>query len=180
MAMDSNVLRDISYGMYVISAFNGERMNGQIATTFFQVGSEPKLVAVSINKGNLTHELIKASGCFTASIVTEDAPMTFIGIFGFRSGRQIDKFKDIAFKKLEYGCPAVLDHCLGYIEARVVNSVDCGKHSLFVAEVTGGERTGAGKPMTYDFYHQVKKGLTPQAAPTFAPGSGARPKENQV
>jgi ferric-chelate reductase [NAD(P)H] len=158
--------------MYVVSSFKGERLNAQVANTLFQVASEPRLVAVSINKSNLTHEFIEASGFFTASVVTEAAPMAFIGKFGFRSGRELDKFKDTAFERLASGCPVVLDFCCGYIEAKVSSRHDCGEHSLFIAEVTGMEKTGEGKPMTYDYYHEIKKGKTPQAAPTFQGKAG--------
>ena len=171
--MEENILWRITYGMYVVSSFKDGRLNGQIANTLFQVASVPKLVAVSVNKANLTHEFIEASGRFTAAVLTEAAPMTFIGKFGFRSGRETDKFKDTAFKTLGSGCPAVLDYCYGYLEARVVSRHDCGEHSLFVAEVTGSEKTGDGKPMTYDFYHEIKKGKTPKAAPTFEGTAGS-------
>lgn len=165
--MDKNVLHNISYGMYVVSSFKDDLINGQIVNTLFQVASNPSIVAISINKENLTHEFIKKSGKFAASILSDEAPLKFIGKFGFKSGRIENKFKDIKFRRLASGCPIVLDYALCYLEARVINEVDCGSHSLFLGEVTDSEILKEGKPMTYAYYHHVKKGLTPKNAPTF-------------
>jgi flavin reductase (DIM6/NTAB) family NADH-FMN oxidoreductase RutF/rubredoxin len=165
--MDLAVLRDIGCGMYIVSSFKGDAINGQIANTVFQITSEPVTIAISINKKNLTHEFIEASSVFSVSILSEEVPLSFIGNFGFKSGREIDKFKYVKFKKLLSGCPVVLDNTAAYLEARVINRFDCGTHTLFLAQVTDAEVIAAGKPMTYAFYHEVKRGTTPQAAPTF-------------
>ncbi|NQT75384.1 MAG: flavin reductase, partial [Candidatus Omnitrophica bacterium] len=85
--MDPNVLHNVGYGMYVVASNKGDALNAQIANTLFQITSEPVTIAVSINKKNLTHEYIENSSRFTASILSEDAPLNFIGRFGFRSGR---------------------------------------------------------------------------------------------
>ena len=96
--MNLKAVQKICYGMYIISSKNDDKINGQIANTLFQITSEPPTVAVSINKQNLTHEYIMASKAFAASIVSKDAPINFIGNWGFKSGRDIDKFKDAKFK----------------------------------------------------------------------------------
>ncbi|MDD5495854.1 MAG: rubredoxin [Candidatus Omnitrophica bacterium] len=165
--MDPNVLHNISYGIYIVSSNKNEAINGQIANTVFQVASEPATIAVSINKENLTHEFMLSSSQFSVSILEENTPLNFIGLFGFRSGRTADKFKDIKFKKLSSGCPVVLDNTLGYIEARIVKKLDCGTHTLFVGEMTESAMVKAGKPMTYEYYHMIKRGTTPKSAPTF-------------
>ena len=165
--MDPNVLHNIGYGMYVVSSNKADQLNGQIVNTLFQITSQPVTVAVSINKKNLTHEYIETGGRFTASILAEETPLSFIGKFGFYSGRKEDKFKDIKFKKLDSGCPVVLDHSIGYVEAKVVNKLDCGTHTLFIGEMTESELLKTARPMTYDYYHQVKHGTTPKTAPTF-------------
>lgn len=157
--------------MFIVSSHNKEgRPNGQIANTVFQITSEPVTIAVSINKKNLTHEYIESSGCFTISILDESAPLSFIGKFGFRSGRTEDKLKGVKYATLASGCPAVLDNAIGYIGAKVAKSFDCSTHTLFLGEMTDSKILKSGRPMTYDYYHQVKRGTTPETAPTFIRG----------
>jgi len=165
--MDPNVLHNISYGVYIVSSNKKEAFNGQIANTVFQVTSEPVTIAVSINKKNLTHDFIEASSRFSVSILEEATPLKFIGRFGFRSGRDEDKFKGLKFKKLDSGCPVVLDNAIGYIEAEVRKRMDCVTHTIFVGGMVSGGILKEGRPMTYDYYHQVKRGTTPETAPTF-------------
>ncbi len=165
--MDPNVLHNIGYGMYVVASYRGNELNAQIANTVFQVTSEPATIAISINKQNFTHEFILASGVFSVSILVQETPLVFIGQFGFKSGRAENKFKNVKYKLLESGCPAVLDNSLGYLEAKVVNQFDCGTHTVFLGELKGAEMLMPGKTMTYDYYHQVKRGATPKSAPTF-------------
>jgi len=172
--MDPHVLHNISYGMFVISSNKGKLFNGQIANTVFQITSEPVTIAVSINKNNLTHEFIDDASRFCVSILKEDTPLGFIGKFGFKSGRDTDKFKDTKFKLLDSGCPAVLENALGYLEAKVINKFDCLTHTLFLAEVTHSELLTEAKPLTYEYYHQVKRGSTPAAAPTFIKDEGIK------
>lgn len=168
--MDPNVLHNISYGMFIVSSCKDGHLNGQIANTVFQITSEPVTIAISINNKNLTHEFIEASKRFTVSILGEDAPLTLIGKFGFKSGRKEEKFKDVNFKILPSGCPAVTDCSVGYIEAEVINKLDCLTHTLFIGNMTGSAMLSACRPMTYDYYHSVKKGFTPASAPTFIRG----------
>jgi flavin reductase (DIM6/NTAB) family NADH-FMN oxidoreductase RutF/rubredoxin len=166
--MDPNILHNISYGMFIVSSHSKEgRPNGQIANTVFQITSEPVTIAVSINKKNLTHEHIESSGYFAVSILDESTPLSFIGKFGFKSGRTEDKFKGVKYEILPSGCPAVLDNTIGYIGARVMRKFDCGTHTLFLGEMTDSKILKTGRPMTYDYYHQVKRGTTPETAPTF-------------
>jgi len=165
--MDPNVLHNIGYGMYVVSSNKADLLNGQIANTVFQITNEPITIAISINKKNLTHEYIESSRKFSVSVLSEDAPLSFIGKFGFKSGRTEDKFKNTKYVKLNSGCPVVLDNTLCYLEADVVNQLDCGTHTVFLGHMTDSKILKSGKPMTYDYYHQVKRGTTPETAPTF-------------
>lgn len=165
--MNLRVLHNCTYGLYVIGSRKGDRLNGQIANTVFQVTSDPPTVAVSINKQNLTHEFISESKVFTASILSQDTPLSFIGHFGFKSGRDVDKLKDVNYKPGETGAPVVMDHSLAYIEARVINQVDVGTHTIFIGEVVGADVLSEGEPMTYAYYHQVKRGSTPKTAPSY-------------
>ena len=156
--------------MFIVSSNKDKALNGQIANTVFQVTSEPVTIAVSINNKNLTNEFIKASGVFGISVLSEEATLPFIGKFGFKSGRNEDKFKDLNYKVLPSGCPIVTDYSLAYIEAKVINSFDCLTHTLFLGQMTDSSLLKDGKPMTYDYYHQVKRGFTPPSAPTFVRG----------
>jgi len=178
--MDPNVLHNIGYGMYVVSSNKGDLLSGQIANTVFQITSEPITLAVSINKKNLTHEYIESSRRFSVSVISEDAPLAFVGKFGFKSGRTEDKFKDTKFIKLGSGCPIVLDNALCYLEAEVINQFDCGTHTLFLGRVTDSKILKTGKPMTYDYYHQVKRGTTPETAPTFIKSEAAAEKNEPL
>ena len=176
--MDPNVLHNIGYGMYVVSSNKGDSLNGQIANTVFQITNEPITIAVSINKQNLTHEYIESSRRFGVSILTEETPLSFIGKFGFKSGRKEDKFKGVKFIKLDSGCPVVLDNALCYLEAEIINQFDCGTHTIFLGQVTDSKILKVGKPMTYDYYHQVKRGTTPETAPTFIKEESIKKESN--
>ena len=161
-------IRLLSYGLFLLCSKKKDKFNGLIVNTVFQVTSVPQMVAVSISKENLTHEYIMDSKVFTASILDRDTPMKFIGRFGFKSGRDFDKFKDpLNYEIFITGVPIVMNHSLGYLEAVVKDSVDCGTHTLFVAKVVGGKITKAGEPLTYAYYHKTKKGKAPKNAPTY-------------
>ncbi|MGI6359064.1 MAG: rubredoxin [Bacillota bacterium] len=164
--LDLTVLYQLGYGMYIVGAKGQGKLNAQVANTVFQITSEPATVAVSINKQNLTHQLIEESGAFAVSILSIETPISFIGQFGFKSGRDVDKLAGVNHRIGETGAPIVLDYALGCMEARVIGSTDCGTHTLFVGQLVAGERLLAGEPMTYAYYHQVKRGTSPKTAPT--------------
>ncbi len=157
----------MSYGLYVIGSKLNKKINGQIANTVFQVTSEPPTVAVSINKENLTHEYIYESKVFTVSILSEDTPMKFIGHFGFKSGKEFDKFEDMNYIVGVTGAPIVLENTIGYLECEVIDSLDVGTHTIFVSKVLDAAIISDKNAMTYDYYHKVKKGKTPKSAPTY-------------
>ncbi len=165
--MNLKALRNCSYGLYVISSRKGDRFNGQIANTVVQATSDPPTISVILNKENLTHEFVTDSKAFSASILSQDTPLSFIGHFGFHSGRDTDKFKGIEHRPGETGLPIVLDHSLAYLEARVTTQLDVGTHTIFVGELVGAEILEEGEPMTYAYYHQVKRGTTPKTAPSY-------------
>lgn len=165
--MDIKTLYQLSYGLYIVTSARGDKLNGQIANTLFQITSEPPTIAVSINKRNLTHEFIHDSRVFAASILSQDTPLSFIGNFGFKSGRDIDKFAQVNYKIGKTGAPIVLDHALGYLEAKVINEVDVGTHTIFTGDLIEAETLKSGEPMTYAYYHEVKRGTAPKTAPTY-------------
>ena len=165
--MNLKALHKLGYGLYVVSSRKGDRLNGQIANTVFQVTSEPPTIAVSINKNNLTHEFIKESKVLAVSVLSQDTPLSFIGHFGFKSGRDIDKLEGINYKIGETRAPVITDNALAYLEAKVTQEVDVGTHTIFVGALVGADVIKEGEPMTYAYYHQVKRGTTPKTAPSY-------------
>ena len=173
--MDLKALYKIGYGVYVVCSRKGDRFNGQIANTLFQVTSEPPTVAVSINKKNLTYEFIQESRVFTASVLCQETPLSFIGHFGFKSGREINKLEGVEYKIGVTGAPVVLENTVSYIEVKVTHEFDAGTHTIFVGEVVGADVVNNKTTMTYEYYQQVKRGITPKTAPSYvAPGKKRR------
>lgn len=166
--MDQNALRKIGYGVYIVSSKkNDGSINGQIANTVFQVTSEPVQIAVCINTKNYTHEFISDSGLFSVSVLSKDAPLKFIGQFGFKSGRDINKFEGVEYYSGSSGVPVVTGNSAACLEARVVSKIDVGTHTLFIGQVVDGRMLSDAEPMTYEYYHLVKGGKSPKTAPTY-------------
>jgi flavin reductase (DIM6/NTAB) family NADH-FMN oxidoreductase RutF/rubredoxin len=165
--MDLNALRQISYGLYIVGSKKADRINAQVANTVIQVCSEPPTISVAINKGNLTHEFIQDSKVFTVSVLCEDAPLSLIGNFGFKSGRDTNKFEGVDYKLGVTQAPIVLEHAVSYMEATMTNQMDVGTHTIFVGELVDAEVLTEKEPMTYAHYHRVKRGSTPRTAPSY-------------
>jgi ferric-chelate reductase [NAD(P)H] len=165
--MNEEALYKLNYGMYITTSKSNNKMNGQMANTVFQVTAEPPKIAVAINKKNFTHELILKSRIFAVSILGTKANLKFIGPFGFKYGRDIDKFEGVNYKIGKTGAPIVLDYTVAYLEAEVEETIDVGTHTLFVGKVVDGDLIDKGEPMTYEYYHQEIKGKEPETAPTY-------------
>ena len=165
--MNLEALRSIGYGLYIVCSKKGDKYNGQIANTLFQITSDPPTVAVSINKNNLTHEFIQDSGIFTATTLCQDTPLSLIGTFGFKSGRDTDKFEGVNYRMGSTGTPVVTDYGVACMEMKVNQQVDVGTHTLFIGEVVDADVISNEICMTYAHYHAVKRGTTPKAAPTY-------------
>lgn len=166
--MNPKALHKISYGMYVVSSKKDGKFNGQIANTMFQTTSDPAMVALCINKKNLTHEYIEASKVVAVTVLSTETPMEFIGRFGFKSGRDGYKYDGVNFKVGVTGAPIVLDYALAYYEAEVVDSMDAETHTVYLAKVLDADILDEkAEPMTYAYYHMVKGGKSPKSAPTF-------------
>lgn len=165
--MNLKAIQKLCYGVYIISSKKDGKVNGQIANTAFQITSDPPTLAVSINKQNLTHDYIVSSRVFTVSILSRFAPMTLIGKFGFKSGRDIDKFADTGHRTGTTGAPIVLDNTVGYLECEVLSMTDVGTHTVFIGKVVDCDVLGDAEPMTYAYYHTVKGGKSPKTAPTY-------------
>ncbi len=166
--LDLESLFNLSYGMCIVSSKNNDKFNGCIVNTVFQIVPEPPMLAASVNKENLTHEYITESKVFTVSILSEEASLKFIGRFGFRTGRKIDKFEQVNYRIGQNGVPIVLDNVVGFIEAEVIEAIDVETHTLFIGRITACETIDAVKiPMTYNYYRDVTGGRTPRTAATY-------------
>ncbi len=166
--LDLESLFKLSYGMCIVSSKKGDRFDGCIVNTVFQIVPEPPMVAVSINKPSLTHQYVADSRVFAVSILSEEAPMTFIGTFGFKSGRDINKFDQLRHRIGRTGAPIVLEHTAGFLEAEVTQTIDLPTHTLFIARIVACETLDDSKaPMTYAYYRDVKHGKTPKSAATY-------------
>jgi flavin reductase (DIM6/NTAB) family NADH-FMN oxidoreductase RutF len=172
--MKPEALHSIGYGLYVVCSKKGKKYNAQIANTLFQITSEPPTIAVSINKNNLTHEYIEASGVYTATVLCQDTPLSFIGNFGFKSGRDVDKLKGIEYRMGSTGVPVVTENGVACFEVKVTQQVDVGTHTLFIGEVVDADVLSHEVCMTYVHYHEVKRGTTPKSAPTYIAENGGK------
>jgi flavin reductase (DIM6/NTAB) family NADH-FMN oxidoreductase RutF/rubredoxin len=175
--MDMKTLYKITYGMYVVSSKKGNEFNGQIANTVIQVTAEPPKLLVCIHKENLTHQYIQESRVFSVSILDQNTPMKFIGHFGFKSGREFSKFKEMDYKTGKTGVPVVTSNTLGYFECEVVMSMDAGTHTAFIGRIVEAQTLKEGEPLTYAYFHQIKGGKSPEKAPTHIKNENKEVKE---
>ena len=152
--MDNNVMFKISYGLYVLTAKDGEKSNGCIINTLEQVTTTPNKVTIAVNKSNYTHDMILKTGRFNASILSEKADFDTFKHFGFQSGRDVDKFSNYPAEISENGIPYITKGTNGFISAEVISTVDLGTHTLFVANVTDGKVLSDDSSATYDYYHK--------------------------
>ena len=150
-------LDKISYGLYVVSSVKDGKLNGQISNTVFQLTDPPLRIAVCLNKKNLTHEYISATGCFAVSVLGQEQ-FDMVRNFGYRSGRVADKFTDVSYVAGKNGCP-ILCNCMAYLEARVIPDkvLDVGTHHLFVADVTSGMVVADRTALTYEYFRTNKQ-----------------------
>ena len=155
-------------------------MNGQVVNTVIQVTSDPARVAVIINKKNLTHDFISRSKVFGVTVLDESTPMKFLGPFGFRSGRDINKFSEVQFKEGLTGCPLVTEHAVSLLEAEVFDQIDLGTHTIFVGNAVNSEMLRDGRPLTYQYYREFLKGKSPPNAPTYTPSKQADEREDKL
>jgi len=174
--LELDALLTLGYGLYIVASRKDTRLNGQISNSVMQVTAAPPRLAVGINTRSLTHEFISESGVFAVTVLAESAPLKRIRLFGFRSGRDTDKFSQILYETTALGCPIPRDHALAGLDVRVEQTLDCGTHTLFVGEVVGARILARGIPMTYAYYREVLGGKTPPTAPTYRASAAARPK----
>lgn len=165
--LDRKAFYKLSYGLYIVSSAFGGKDGGCVVNTLSQVTSEPAKMSVALNKNNFTLEQIEKSGFFSAVALSQDADIKLIGVFGFRSGRDNDKFAGLAFSRDENGMPYINESVVARYSCRIVQKLDVGTHLLLVGEVTEAEIMNDSEPLTYTYYQKVKKGTTPKNAPSY-------------
>lgn len=150
--MDQKALWKLTYGVYLLTAREGVRDNGCIINTAVQVAANPDRISIAVIKGGLTHDMVRASGMFNLSALTEETPFAFFRHFGMQCGRDTDKFADASGMRRSENGLYYLENAAAYLSCRVTASVDLGSHTLFIGEVTDGEVLRGAPLCTYAYY----------------------------
>lgn len=165
--MKYKAFHKLSYGLYIIATeFEGTKF-GYVGNTAFQVTSEPSQIAISSHKKNYTTEKILKSGKFSISVLKKEVNTSLIGEFGFMSGAEFDKFRNVKTITSVTGAPIVVDSVVAWFDCKVINSVDVGSHILIIGEVLDSDVLSGDEPLTYEYYREKYKMLAPKNAPTY-------------
>ncbi|MBW6535101.1 MAG: flavin reductase [Mariniphaga sp.] len=165
--MKYKAFHKLSYGLYIITTKVNNNNAGYIGNTVFQVTSEPSQIAISCHKKNATLEKILQSRIFSISVLGKNASTSLIGEFGFMSGTEIDKFRNVETKTAKTGAPIVLDSSVAWFDCKVVATQDVGSHVLIIGEVLDSEVLSDEEPLTYAYYREKYKMLSPKNSPTY-------------
>lgn len=152
--IDIQALRNLTYGLFVLTSRVNEKDNGCIINVAAQVTENPMRITIAINKNNYSHDLILASRQFNLNMLTEETPMRIFEHFGFQSGRNVNKFEDCTWAARSANGILYLSQFInGYISGEVEQTVDLGSHTLFIAKVTEAVATSNVPSLTYAYYH---------------------------
>ena len=154
---DMSALFNIGYGLYVITSNDGKKDNGLIVNTVTQVTNTPNRLAVTINKENYSHHVIKQTGKMNINCLTVDAPFSVFEKFGFQSGRNVDKFADCTPLRSDNGLAFLPRYINSFMSLAVEQYVDLGTHGMFICSVTEARVLSDRETMTYTYYHQHVK-----------------------
>lgn len=165
--MDNKVMYSLSYGLFVLSARRGDKDNGCITNTAIQVTTEPNRIVCAVNKSNYTHDMVKQTGRFTLSILSEDAKFDLFRRFGFQSGRDVDKFAGFEAHTARDagGVRYVTQGTNAWLSCTVASATDLGTHTLFLADVPDGGIISSVPSATYAYYQAHIKPKPEAAAP---------------
>ena len=151
--IEPNALFKLSYGLFVLTARDGDRDNGCIINTVTQLTDTPKRLTIAVNKQNYTHDRILKTGVFNVSVLSEDAPFKLFQHFGFHSGRDTDKFSDFNHaERSENGLLRLNRYSNAFLSCKVTASLDYGTHTLFVADITEAKVLNNAPSITYAYY----------------------------
>ncbi len=155
--MDKKAMYKLTYGLFILTAKEGEKDNGCIVNTVTQVTTEPNRITVAVNKKNYTHDMIQRTGAFNVSVLTENSKFGTYKHWGFQSGADVDKMESVTFQRAENGIAYIADECNAYISAKVVSATDLGTHTLFLADVTDACALSEDESVTYSYYQRKIK-----------------------
>ncbi len=151
--IEPNAMFKLSYGLFVLTTKDGEKDNGCIINTVTQLNDTPKRITIAVNRQNLSCDLIKKTGVFNVSVLTEDAPFKLFQHFGFHSGRDTDKlagYDDCA--RSENGLTYLTKYANAFLSCKVIEATDYATHTLFVADVTEARVLSNAPSITYAYY----------------------------
>lgn len=153
--MNEKAMYKLSYGLFILTANEGGRDNGCIVNTVQQVTTEPNRIIVAINKNNLTHDMVKNTGKFNVSVLSEKSKFETFRHWGMQSGRDADKLEAIEFSRSDNGLVYIAgEETNAFISASVVSSQDLGTHTLFIADVTDCDILSDTESATYSYYQK--------------------------
>lgn len=153
--MNNLAMHKLSYGLFVLTAKDGDKDNGCIINTAIQVASEPNQLSISVNKANLTHDMVLKTGVFTVSAISQRAGFDLFKRFGMQSGRTVDKFDGFtAAQRGENGLLYITEGTNAFFSGKVTQSIDLGSHTLFIAEITDMEVLSQEPSTTYAYYQE--------------------------
>ena len=155
--IDSTALFNIGYGLYVVTTNDGCKDNGCIVNTVSQLTSSPERVAVTINKANYTHDTAKNTGILNVNCLGIDAPFKVFEAFGFKSGRDTDKFADCNPERSENGLAVLPKYINAFMSLKVESYVDLGTHGMFICSLTEAKVISDKETMSYSYYHKNVK-----------------------
>ncbi len=162
--IDSTSMFKLSYGLFVLSTQRNGVQMGCIINTASQITSNPLRISIAVNKQNMTHDMVLANGFFNISVLTESTPFELIKRFGFQSGREVNKLDNFyEYALAGNGAFYLTAHSNAFISAKVIETVDCGSHTVFIAEVTEAKVLNSEPSVTYDYYFKHIK-PKPEAA----------------
>ena len=150
--LDPKALFKIGYGLYVVTSRDGNKDNGCIVNTVSQLTDTPLRVAVNINKLNYSHDLIKKTGVLNVNCLNNEAPFSVFQDYGFRSGRDCDKFEGKEVLRSENGLVVLPNYVNAFFSLKVDNYVDLGTHGMFICSVTESKIINNIETMTYNYY----------------------------
>lgn len=164
--IDNAAMFKLGYGLYLLTA-KGAQDNGCIINTAMQVTAEPNRVLVAVNKQNLTHDIIQYTKEFNLSVLAEGCPFGVYEHFGYQSGKRVDKFA--GFKNCQRagnGIYYLTEGANALLSGKVSEQIDCGTHTLFLADVTAAQVLGGETSVTYDYYQKHVKPKPEETAGT--------------
>ena len=151
--VEQNAMFSLSYGLFVLTARDGAKDNGCIINTVTQLTDTPKRISIAVNKANYTHDMIKKTGVFNVSVLSNDAPFAMFQHYGFQSGRDVDKFAGVQGMARATNGVYYLPYCTNaFISAKVTQTIEFETHTLFIADVTEARQLSEVPSMTYAYY----------------------------